>query len=237
MTVSVLEEVRSRIFDKRYEWSRIDRAKALSSPAALDLLREACLIESYLPVYTSKMTELFWDDLEATEVYTIEAFEAYTHYYTLRRYLDIVGYRPISDEEIVRLRSRERSVRYTDQIRELVNFMATEQFAASFFEDLIDAVKEPVLQAMLARFAGEEVRHSELACHLLRRRVERDPDIADRIVEMASKVRHVGSYVLPHVSPAKDDNVKTLIEFSRRIEGLTGRSLTSALLAARREAP
>jgi rubrerythrin len=235
MTMSTLDNVRSRIFDKRFEWSRIDPVKALSNTAALDLLREACLIESYLPVYTGKMTELFWDDLEATEVYTIEAFEAYTHYYSIRRYLDTVGYRPISDAEIVELRSRERATRYTDQIRELVNFMATEQFAAGFFADLIDAVEEPVLQAMLARFAEEEVRHSQFAWDLLQKRVEQDPGIADRIVEMASQVQHVGSYILPHVSPAKDDNVKTLIEFSRRIESLTSRSLTSALLAARRE--
>jgi hypothetical protein len=231
----MLQGVRSQIFDNRYEWASIDHDKALLNPTALDLLREACLIESYLPVYTSKMTELFWNDLEATEALTIEAFEAYSHYYTIRKYLEVVGYRPISDAEVVALRRRERGKRYADQVRELVNFMATEQFAANFFTDLEDMVEEPVLRDMLPRFAREEVRHSQFAYDLLRQRVDRDPGIVDHLLDMATQMRHVGSYVLPRVSPAKDDNFETLVAFSRRIESLTGRPLTSIMLARRAE--
>jgi hypothetical protein len=229
--MTALQEVRSRLFDKRFDWAAIDREKALLHPRVLDLLREACLIESYLPIYMGKMIELFWDDLEATEMFTIEAFEAYTHYYALRRYLDIVDYRAISDAEVVELRKRERAEQYTDLDRELVNFMATEQFAASFFDDLADLVEEPVLRAMLPRFAREETRHSQFAYDLLQHRIARDPEITDHVAAMAAEMRHVGTYVLPRVSPAKDDNVKTLVEFSRRIESLTGRPLSSIMLA------
>ena len=63
------------------------------------MLREACLVESYLPVYTGKMMGLFWDDLDATTIFTIESIEAYGHYYVLRRYLETVGYMPVTDEE------------------------------------------------------------------------------------------------------------------------------------------
>ena len=226
-----LDAVRARIFDKRFDWGRIDRAAALAQPAALDHLREACLVECYLPVYTSKMMDLFWDDADAIEVFTIESFEAYTHYYSLRRYLDIVGYHPVLDADVIAVRARDLDVRYTDRVRELVNFMATEQFAASFFSDLLLSVQEPVLRTLLPRFAQEEVHHSQLAYELLQRQVERDPGIVDHILEMAAQMRHVGTYVLPKVSPAGDDNVKTLVTFGRRIEALTGRSLAWSMVS------
>ncbi len=233
--MKTLDEVEGKIFDKRYDWDGIDIAKALQRPELLDVLREACLIESYLPVYTGKMMDLFWDDLDATTIFTIEGFEAYTHYYTIRRYLDIVGYKPITDKEVLDLRKKERSEVYTDQIRELVNFMATEHFAAHFFTDLIDLTDEPVLKAMLPKFAIEETSHSQFAYDLLEVRIKQNPLVIDRVIKLAGEVKHIGAYVIPYVSPAKFDNIKTLLSFNRKVEELTGKRLSDIMLDKMKE--
>lgn len=228
--MTTLDQVQTAIFEKRYEWSSVDKKKALKHPEILDVLREAGLIESYLPVYTGKMLELFWYDISATTIFTIEGFEAYTHYYTIRRYLDIVGYKPITDKEVMKLRKKERKAVYKDEIRELVNFMATEHFAAQFFTDLIDLTEEPVLKTMLPKFGKEETSHSQFAFDLLEVRLKKNPKLKKVIAEHASKVKHIGAYVVPRVSPAKDDNIKTLLGFNRKVEALIGEYLSDILV-------
>lgn len=233
--MKTLDDVQGKIFDKRFDWDQIDKEVALKHPEILEVLREACLIESYLPVYTSKMLELFWDDLDATTIFTIEGFEAYSHYYIIRRYLDAVGYKPITDKEVLDLRKKERGEEYTDQIRELINFMATEHFAAQFFTDLIELNDEPILASMLPRFAAEEVSHSQFAYDLLEIRIKESPQITEDVIRLASEVKHIGAYVVPRVSPAKADNIKTLLSFNRRIEKLTGRPLSEIMLTRMKE--
>src|SRR3989344_7756643 len=110
--MATLKEVESRIFDKKFEWNNIDKNIALGNERVLDLVREACLIEAYFGVYVANMINLLKDDLEATSMFTIEGFEAYSHYYTLRRYLDIINYKPIKDEEIIALREKDKDVKY-----------------------------------------------------------------------------------------------------------------------------
>ncbi|HZT96502.1 MAG TPA: hypothetical protein VFB34_06660 [Chloroflexota bacterium] len=228
--MSTVEEIRTRLVERRFDWALLDREAGRASPHVLDLLRETCLIESYMPVYTSRLVDLFWGDLPALEVLTIEAFEAYTHYLTLRRYLDAVGGHAIDDGEIRSLWEGRIDERFTDPIRELVNLMATEQFAANFFTDLLGLVEEPLLRSILPVFAREEVVHSQLAYDLLVTRVEADPAVVDRIIDNALEMRHLGSYILPSVTPAGPDNLGTLLEFSRKIETLTGRPLTALML-------
>jgi propanediol dehydratase large subunit len=181
-------------------------------------------------VYTGKMMGLFWDDLDATTIFTIESIEAYGHYYVLRRYLETVGYKPVSDEEVVELRERERRVVYTDQLRELVNFMGTEHFAAQFFMDMSQLMEEPVLVAVLPEFAAEEVVHSQFAFDLLQARVRRDPKAKDAILEHARNFKHVGAYVRPYVPPAKGDNVRTIRAFNEKFEKLLGQPLSDYLV-------
>ena len=221
------------MFAHRLEWDRIDRRKARRRPAVLDLLREACLVESYLPVYTGRMLGLFWDDLDATAMFTIEAIEAYAHYHLLRRYLDIVRYRPINDREVVALRSRAQRQSYRDPIRELVNFMGTEHFASHFFRALARQTEEPVMRELLPRFAEEERTHSQFAFDLLTARA-RGRTVRRAIARHASRFRHVGAYVAPYVSPAEADNVRAIVEFDRRFEPLLGSSLGEYLLGRER---
>ena len=225
-----------RAFDERQvgasiDWGAIDRDRALRPPRVLECLREACLIESYLPVFTSRMCKLFWDDVDATSVFTIEAFEAYGHYVVLRRYLDVVGRQPVTDEDVVRVRAKDREHVYSDKIGELVNFMATEHFAAAFFTRLSEMTEEPVLKGFLPRLAREEVRHAQFAFDLLQARIDRDPHVGDRVLACARHFTHVGAYVLPRVSAAGDDNLESIARFNEMIGRLVGRRLSDALEA------
>jgi hypothetical protein len=210
------------------EWSAIDPALALRTPRVLECLREACLIESFLPVFTSRMCELFWDDVDATSVFTIEAFEAYGHYYLLRRYLEAVGRETVSDADVVRVRANDRERVYSDKIGELVNFMATEHFAAAFFSQLAAMTEEPVLKELLPRLAREEVRHAQFAFDLLEARIEANPELCDVVLERARNFTHVGAYVLPRVSPAGDDNLESIARFNDMVGRLVGRRLSDA---------
>lgn len=228
--MKTLLAVESRIFDKRFTWETIDSKEARRTPEVLEKLHESCLIESYFTVYTAKMLDLFWDEIPATTIFTIEAFEAYTHYYSLRRYLEIVGYNPVRDEEVISLRERDRGKEYDDKIKELVNFGMTELFAADFFQQLGVQTKEPVLMQMLEKFAAEEVTHAEFAFDLLEKRLVEEPGIKDYILECASNFQHIGGYVLDKVSPAQDDNLKIITQFNQRIKQLTGESLSEYLV-------
>lgn len=220
-----LEEIESKIFDNRFKWVDIDKEKALSDTHVLDLVREACLIESYFAVYTGKMMQLFWYDVRATSMYTIEAFEAYTHFYTLRRYLDTINYRPVTDEEVIALRKKDLTIVYNDEVRELVNFMATEHFATQFFAELATRSPEPVLTAILNRASAEEVIHARFAFDLLSQRLLEKKITVEDILLHAKEFRHVGAYVLPKVSNVADDNIKIINSFGKMVEHLTGTSL------------
>ena len=144
--MTTLESIQAQRLDGLADWHTLDREAALANPRLLDLVREACLIESYFAIYTSRMLQLLWYDVAATSTLSIEAFEAYVHFATLRRYLDEVGYRPITDAEVVELRERGMHEVSGDELGELVNFMATEHFAAEFFRDLERETKGPGAQ-------------------------------------------------------------------------------------------
>ena len=223
-----------RTFNERHvgaaiDWRATDRELALRTPRVLECLREACLIESYLPVFTSRMCELFWDDVDATSVFTIEAFEAYGHYTVLRRYLDVVGHATVSDADVVRVRARDREHVYADKTGELVNFMATEHFAAAFFADLASMTEEPVARSFLPRLAGEEVRHAQFAFDLLKVRIDQKPGLKDVVLDQAMHFTHVGAYVLPRVTPASDDNLEAIARFNEMVGRLVGRRMSDAL--------
>ena len=173
--------------------------------------------------------ELFWDNIAATSIFTIEAFEAYGHYFISRRYLEIVGYNPVTDEEVRRVRSKDKDVRYTDKVRELVNFMGTEHFAAEFFKDLIQLTEEPVLKNLLPRFWAEEVSHSQFAFDLLEEMIKADPKVKEQVLQHALHYKHLGEYVMPQVSPAKEDNIRIIQGFNEKVARLVGKSLSEAL--------
>ena len=116
------------------------------------------------------MFKIFKHDIDAISILTFEAFEAYSHFYLLRKYLQVIDYKPIGDEEILELRKKDKR-KYDDEIIELVNFMATEHFAAEFFMELSNMSNEPVLKKLLFNLSKEEVVHSQCAFDLLAKRL------------------------------------------------------------------
>ena len=224
--MKTLETIQKARLGGMFRWKEIDREAALARPDLLDLVREACLIESYFAIYTSKMMALFWYDVTATSILSIEAYEAFIHYAGLRRYLDEVGYRPVTDEEIRDLREKALDEVSTDELRELVNFMATEHFAAMFFRDVGEATEDPVLKSIMRRFGPEEEVHSQFAADLIADRIKDNEEMKEQVIEHARHFRHIGAYALPKVSNVKDDNVTAIVEFDRAIEALVGRSLS-----------
>ncbi|MBI4032544.1 hypothetical protein HY374_02465 [Candidatus Berkelbacteria bacterium] len=231
-----LVEKEDQVFRKRFDWASIDVPLARSKPRVLDLVREACLIESYFGNYMGKLEASFWDDVDATCVFAVEGFEAYTHFRILARYLAHVGYKPVTDADVVALRAKDRSEAHDDPIVELVNFMATEHFAADFFRDLATESPEPILSQILERLSSEEVLHSRFALELLKKRFDADPDpVGPAILRAASRYQHIGSYVLPTVSNVKIDNVASIRGFNQQVEELVGTKL-STYLAQSKEA-
>jgi rubrerythrin len=112
--------------------------------------------------------------------------------------------------------------------------MGTEHFASHFFQDLVEQVEEPVLREMLPRMAREEVSHAAFATDLLRSRMKADPQVREQILEYAAEFLHVGKYVMPQVSNAREDPVSMIRGFDSRIEALTGTSLSTWLQQKRK---
>jgi hypothetical protein len=230
----ILDSVSRKIFESRVDWAAIDVSAAGEERELLGLLREACLVESWFPLYMAELSRLLFDDLEATAVFTIEAFEAYGHFYLLRRYLEHVGGDAPNDEEIVALRRRAAKEPLGDVVRELVNFMGTELFAADFFESIGERTGEAELRRMLVRFAKEEYVHSDFAKGLLHRMVADDPGVGSRVEEAALDFTHVGRYILPELSTGRSDNVALIQRFNRAVADVTGRLPSEAAVDPKR---
>ena len=230
MTTPSLERANRHFIDARVRWADVDVELARQTPRVLDLLREACLVEAFLPVFLGRMMAIFWDDIDATSSFTIEAIEAHVHFEVLRRYLEKVGHRPLSDAEIVAVRRRGRRAVSSDPIRELVNFMGTEHFAAYFFATLAQDAVEPVLKDVLREFSAEEEVHSRFALDLLAERLARDPGLLPAIVEHARSFRHVGAYALGPLTAVREDDIAPIQALNRKYEALLGRPLSDYLV-------
>lgn len=225
--MKTLNAINNAIIAKEIDLSKVDPKLALMNTKVLDLVREACLIESYFGLYISHMLDIFRYDLNAAAVFTIEAYEAYSHYIILNKYLEIVDYKPIQDDEIIELRKREKATQINDEIKELVNFMGSEHFSSSYFNNLAVETQEPVLKKILTRLAGMEVTHAKLAYDLLEIRLNKNPNLKEVILEHAKNFQHIGKNVLPSLRNASEDNITAIREFNTMLENLVGESLSS----------
>jgi hypothetical protein len=214
------------ILEADVSWSRIDRALALAQPELLDQVRDAALIESYFPVYTTRLVRALWDDLDATAVFSIQLYESYKHFYVLNRYLTIVDYRPIEDDELRDIRRRNLDTTVHDPDAELARYMVSEHFAAYFFLRLSRQAREPVLAELAAFIAKDEFRHTQFAFDLLDGRLEANPGRKDSVLQAASAFRHVGSDVVDTVPISEKNDLPAILTLNRRIRRLCGVSLS-----------
>ncbi len=206
-------------------WHEIDRVAAWKRPELLEHLRAAALIEAYHPVNLGHLMLDTWEDVDAGVVFSLEAFEGFTHFHALRMYLEAVRWEPaISDEEIVagRRHAIAAAAEARPLLERLVEFMLSEHLAAYFFRRIGEQSEEPVLSRLMELIAADEVRHAQSASDLLAKRIDADPAAVPLILDAAVRFRHYGNAMVVEVPVAMPGDDVAIQTFAKRIERLCG---------------
>src|SRR5688572_1749930 len=127
------------------DWQAVDSDLAYRTPTILRAVRDAVLIESFHPVNLARLLRATWDDIDAGVCFSLEAYEGFKHFHSLRRYLATIEYEPaVTDEELVELRTSGALTQIDDDelIDRLVEFMLSEHLAAYFFRRLSEQALE-----------------------------------------------------------------------------------------------
>jgi hypothetical protein len=219
-------ELQRWILEVDVAWGDIDVPLARSQPAVLDSVRESALIESYFPVYTTRLMRVLWDQVDVTAVFSIQLYESYKHFYALNRYLRAVDYRPIDEAELVELRRPHIEKPLPAPIPELTRYMISEHFAAYYFLRLSRQAVEPVLARLAGFIAKDEFRHTQFAYDLLDVRVKETPSCRQHILQAGLGFRHVGSDVVAAVPVSEKNDLPAILTLNRRLRRLCGASLS-----------
>ena len=218
-------ELQRWILEADVAWNDIDPTIALSQAPLLDQVRDSALIESYFPIYTTRLIRALWDQIDATSVFSIQLYESYKHFYVLNRYLEVVAYRPITDKELITVRERNLDRKIADPIAELARYMISEHFAAYFFLRLSRQVREPVLRKIAEFIAKDEFRHTQFAFDLLLPRVRADEAARERVLSAGLNFRHVGADVVATVPIAERNDLQAILTLDKKLRRLCGVSL------------
>jgi len=219
-------ELQRWILDADVSWADIDATLARSQPDVLEQVRDSALIESYFPLYTTRLMRAFWDQLDVTSVFSVQLYESYKHFYVLNRYLELVDAHPISDEELVDVRRRNLDTAIDDPVHELARYMISEHFAAYFFLRLSRQSAEPVLAQIAGYIARDEFRHTQFAFDLLDVRLKQDASLRDRVLQAGLDFRHVGADVVSHVPVSRKNDLAAILTLNKRLRRLCGVSLS-----------
>ena len=220
--------------ERDIDWDAVDPSLARRTPDVLRALRDAVLIESFHPVNLARLMRATWDDLDAGVAFSLEAYEGFKHFHSLRRYLEVVGHEPaITDDELVAARRAGAAVSIGDDelIERLVEFMLSEHLAAYFFRRLAARAQEPQLAKLLDFIAGDEVRHAQSASDLIAKRIAADRAVVSRVLRAATEFRHYGAEVVGDVPVAMHGDDIAIRTFAQRIERLCGERLVDHLKA------
>jgi hypothetical protein len=219
-------ELQRWILEADVAWVRIDVPLARTRPDLLEQVRDAALIESYFPVYTTRLMRVLWDQLDVTSVFSVQLYESYKHFYVLNRYLELVDAHPIADEELIEIRRRNLDTAIDDPIRELARYMISEHFAAYFFLRLSRQAPEPVLAQIAGYIARDEFRHTQFAFDLLDVRLKLDASLRDRVLQAGLDFRHVGTDVVAPVPVSEKNDLAAILTLNKRVHRLCGVSLS-----------
>jgi hypothetical protein len=219
-------ELQRWILEIDIAWNTVDRSLALSEPELLEQVRDSALIESYFPLYTTNLVRACWDQIDLTSVFSVQLYESYKHFYALNRYLEVVGYRPLTAEDLVEVRARNVHNQVDDFIKELARYMISEHFAAYFFLRLSRQAKEPVLRKLAAFIAKDEFRHTQFAYDLLEPRVRNHLDARRRVLETGANFSHVGADVVQQVPVSCKNDVQAILTLDKKMHRLCGISMT-----------
>jgi hypothetical protein len=214
-------------------WNAIDHRIASEESAIHAGLRDAAMIEGYLPTFAPRLMLLLWDDVDATAILSLELYEGLKHYTALRRYLEIAGDQnnKATESALVDARGRTSSIQYDrdSAVTHLTHFMCSELFAAHFFRRIGAETREPVLAELMDYMSRDELRHSAGAGALLRKRVTADPTIVPEIISAAENFRHYGSDVV-EIPVAEQNDFNAIMAMNRKIRQLCGLAPTEHLM-------
>lgn len=214
-------------------WEAIDHRIARDEAEIHAGLRDAAMIEGYLPTFAPRLMLMLWDDVDATAILSLELYEGLKHYTALRRYLDTVGDQSSksSVRDLVEARGRTSSIQYDrdSAVTYLTHFMCSELFAAHFFRRIAAQTREPVLAELMDYMSRDELRHSAGAGALLRKRIDADRSIVPEIVSAAENFRHYGSDVV-EIPLAEENDFDAIMAMNRKIRQLCGLSPTEHLM-------
>jgi len=214
-------------------WNAIDHRIAREESAIHAGLRDAAMIEGYLPTFAPRLMLLLWDDVDATAILSLELFEGLKHYTALRRYLEIVGDQSnkATESALVEARGRTSSIQYDrdSAVTYLTHFMCSELFAAHFFRKIGAETREPVLAELMDYMSRDELRHSAGAGALLKKRLTADPTIVPEIIGAAENFRHYGSDVV-EIPLAEQNDFDAIMAMNRKIRQLCGLAPTEHLM-------
>jgi hypothetical protein len=219
-------ELQRWILDADVALARIDVALARTQPELLEQVRDSALIESYFPVYTTRLMRALWDQVDVTSVFSVQLYESYKHFYVLNRYLEVVDAHPIDDAEIIAARRPHLDTAIDDPVRELARYMISEHFAAYFFLRLARQAAEPVLAQIARYIAQDEFRHTQFAFDLLDIRLKRDAALRDRVLQAGLEFRHVGADVVARVPVSEKNDLAAILALNKRLHRLCGVSLS-----------
>jgi hypothetical protein len=219
-------ELQRWILEADVAWARLDVPMARSRPDLLEQVRDSALIESYFPLYTTRLMRALWDQVDVTAVFSVQLYESYKHFYVLNRYLELVDVHPITDEELIEVRRRNLDRGVEDPIRELARYMISEHFAAYFFLRLARQAPEPVLAQIAGYIAKDEFRHTQFAYDLLDVRLKQDPGLREGILQTGLDFRHVGADVVARVPISEKNDLAAILTLNKRIHRLCGVSLS-----------
>ena len=211
--------------ERDIDWGSIDQERAHARPELLAALRDAALIESYHPLNLARLLRATLDDIDAGVVFSLELYEGFKHFHSLRQYLDAVGYEPsITDQELVAIRQKqtETDITAAEVIPRLVEFMLSEHLAHYFFRRLGEQAEDEVLADLLSRIAADEVRHAQSASDLIAKRIAADPTVIPAVLDAALDFHHFGEQAIGSVPVAQPGDSIAIQTFAKRIERLCG---------------
>ena len=215
-----IAEMQRWVLDTDIDWDSISKEKALSQPDLLERVRSSALIESFFPIFTSRIMELLWNDVNATAIYSIQLYESYRHFHVFNRYLEQVEYRPLTEDDIVAVREKNVDLHYTNAIEVLTRYFMSEHFAAyHFFKDSRKAA-DPVLASILNFVARDEIRHAQFSYDLIQTRVTANPDLYEEVIQAADNFVHIGMYVVEEIPVAEPNDFVSIMTMRKKLERL-----------------
>ena len=219
--------------ERDVRWADVDAAAAHRTPDILAAMRDACLIEAVHPANLGGMLPHVLDDVDACAVLSLEMYEGFKHFHSLRMYLDAVGWAPaVTDADIAAARLAPDPHADLPLVERLVEFMLSEHLAVYFFRRLAERAEDPVLVELLARISADEVRHAQSASDLLAKRIAADHTLVPRVLDAAAGFQHFGARALGEVPVAMPGDPLAIRSFARRIERLCGIRLVDHLKAS-----